>query len=153
MKKFGKAANAPLLRTFVERISALPALTHAAIEEVARALATEAGVKLGDLAQPVRLALTGTLASPPLFEMIEVLGLETTRRRVLALAASLESQGPELRHPMEETTTPAPETPGKDFIREIVEDDLAPGSTRPSRPASRPSRTATSTSATPSRSA
>ena len=28
---------------------------------------------------------------------------------------------------MEETTTPAPETPGKDFIREIVEDDLRTG--------------------------
>ena len=28
---------------------------------------------------------------------------------------------------MEETTTPAPETAGKDFIREIVEDDLAAG--------------------------
>ncbi len=28
---------------------------------------------------------------------------------------------------MEETTTPAPETAGKDFIREIVEDDLATG--------------------------
>ena len=92
LKKFGKAANAPLLRTFVERISALPALTHAAIEEAARALAAEAGIKLGDLAQPVRLALTGTLASPPLFEMIEVLGLETTRRRALALAAKIESE-------------------------------------------------------------
>ncbi|MBK6406892.1 MAG: glutamate--tRNA ligase [Holophagales bacterium] len=92
MKKFGKAANAPLLRSFVERISALPSLSHAAIEEAARALATEAGVKLGDLAQPVRLALTGTLASPPLFEMIEVLGLETTRRRALALAANIESE-------------------------------------------------------------
>ncbi|MBK9376478.1 MAG: hypothetical protein IPN03_22845 [Holophagales bacterium] len=90
MKKFGKAANAPLLRSFVERISALPSLSHAAIEEAARALAAEAGVKLGDLAQPVRLALTGTLASPPLFEMIEVLGLETTRRRALALAARIE---------------------------------------------------------------
>ena len=44
------------------------------------------------LGQPVRLALTGTLASPPLFEMIEVLGLETTRRRVLALAARIEEQ-------------------------------------------------------------
>ena len=28
---------------------------------------------------------------------------------------------------MEETTTPAPETPGKDFIREIVEEDLRSG--------------------------
>ena len=92
LKKFGKPANAPLLRTFLERIAAVEPLTHAGIEEAARALAAEAGVKLGDLAQPVRLALTGTLASPPLFEMIEVLGLETTRRRVLALAARIESE-------------------------------------------------------------
>ena len=92
LKKFGKAANAPLLRTFVERISALPSLGHAGVEEVARTLAAESGVKLGDLAQPVRLALTGTLASPPLFEMIEVLGLETTRRRALALAAKIEAE-------------------------------------------------------------
>ncbi|MHB8800134.1 MAG: glutamate--tRNA ligase [Thermoanaerobaculia bacterium] len=94
LKKFGKPANAPLLRTFLERIAAVTPLTHAGIEEAARALAAEAGVKLGDLAQPVRLALTGTLASPPLFEMIEVLGLEATRRRVLALAARIEGETP-----------------------------------------------------------
>ena len=92
LKKFGKPANAPLLKTFLKRIAAIEPRTHAGIEEAARALAAEAGVKLGDLAQPVRLALTGTLASPPLFEMIEVLGLETTRRRVLALAARIESE-------------------------------------------------------------
>lgn len=92
MKKFGKASNAPLLKTFLERISAVSPFAHAGLEEAARALATEAGVKLGDLAQPVRLALTGTLASPPLFEMIEVLGLPTTRRRVLALAARIENE-------------------------------------------------------------
>lgn len=92
LKKFGKPANAPLLRTFLERIAAVDSLTHAGIEEAARALAAEAGVKLGDLAQPVRLALTGTLASPPLFEMIEVLGLEATRRRVLALAERIERE-------------------------------------------------------------
>ena len=91
LKKFGKPANAPLLRAFLGRIETVTPLTHAGIEEAARALAAEAGVKLGDLAQPVRLALTGTLASPPLFEMIEVLGLETTRRRVLALVERIES--------------------------------------------------------------
>ena len=92
LKKFGKPANVPLLKTFLEKIAAVTPLTHGGIEEAARALAAEAGVKLGDLAQPVRLALTGTLASPPLFEMIEVLGLETTRRRVLALAARIEPE-------------------------------------------------------------
>jgi len=49
-------------------------------------------MKLGDLAQPARLALTGSLASPPLFEVMEVLGQETTLRRLHALAARLESE-------------------------------------------------------------
>ena len=59
---------------------------HTTLEEAGRALAAEKGIKLGELAQPARLALTGVLASPPLFEMIEVLGKETTRRRLMAFA-------------------------------------------------------------------
>lgn len=91
MKKFGKPETAALLRAFVERLSGVEPFTHAALEEAARSLATERGVKLGDLAQPARLAVTGSLASPPLFEMIELLGKETTRRRVLGLAERIEA--------------------------------------------------------------
>ena len=86
MRKFGKPNAAPLVRTLAERLSAAEPFTHAALEEAARALAAEKGLKLGDLAQPARLALTGVLASPPLFELIEVLGKETARRRLLAFA-------------------------------------------------------------------
>src|SRR5450759_5770266 len=68
------------------RTSSTEPFAHAALEEAARALTAEKGIKLGELAQPARLALTGVLASPPLFEMIEVLGTETTRRRLLAFA-------------------------------------------------------------------
>ncbi|HEX5856062.1 MAG TPA: glutamate--tRNA ligase [Thermoanaerobaculia bacterium] len=86
MKKWGKPESALLLRTLAERLSAVEPFSHAALEEAARALAAEKGIRLGDLAQPARLALTGVLASPPLFEMIEVLGKETTLRRLLAFA-------------------------------------------------------------------
>jgi len=86
LKKFGKPAVAPLVRDLAERLSAAAPFAHAALEEAARALAAEKGLKLGDLAQPARLALTGVLASPPLFEMIEVLGKETTARRLMAFA-------------------------------------------------------------------
>jgi glutamyl-tRNA synthetase len=86
LKKFGSPEGAPLLRTLAERLSATEPFSHLALEESVRALAAEKGRKLGDLAQPARLALTGVLASPPLFEMIEVLGEETTRRRLLAFA-------------------------------------------------------------------
>ncbi len=92
MKKFGKPEAAPLVRELAERLSAIEPFTRGALEEAARALAAEKGLKLGDLAQPARLALTGVLASPPLFELIEVLGRGTSRRRLLAFADLLARQ-------------------------------------------------------------
>jgi glutamyl-tRNA synthetase len=86
LRKFGKPDLAPILRSVVKRLDAVEPFRHAALEDVTRALAAEAGLTLGQIAQPVRLALTGSLASPPLFEMIEVLGKEAARRRILAFA-------------------------------------------------------------------
>ncbi len=48
----------------------------AALETAVREFATARGVKLGAVAQPLRAALTGSLASPGLFEVMEVLGRE-----------------------------------------------------------------------------
>ncbi len=93
LRKFGAPGNAPLVRDLAERLSAAAPFAHAALEEAARALAAEKGLKLGELAQPARLALTGVLASPPLFEMIEVLGRETTERRLLAFADRIAEPG------------------------------------------------------------
>jgi len=54
-----------------------------AIEEAFRKLAEEAtGGKLGKVAQPIRLALTGTTVSPSLFEVISILGREEVIRRL-----------------------------------------------------------------------
>jgi glutamyl-tRNA synthetase len=39
-------------------------------------------MKLVDLAQPIRLALTGETASPPIFGIMADLGRETTLRRL-----------------------------------------------------------------------
>jgi glutamyl-tRNA synthetase len=54
----------------------------AALEAAVRDTATEVGAKLGDLAQPLRAALTGQAASPPIFEVMEVLGREETVGRI-----------------------------------------------------------------------
>ncbi len=86
LKKFGKPENAPVLRTLAQRFSAVIPFAHPALEEEARRLAAESGLSLSALAQPVRLSLTGSLASPPLFELIEVLGKETSLRRIRAFA-------------------------------------------------------------------
>ena len=39
-----------------------------------RAYAEEAGVKLGQIAQPLRAALTGRMTSPGIFDVLVVLG-------------------------------------------------------------------------------
>ncbi|WP_132035744.1 glutamate--tRNA ligase [Aquabacter spiritensis] len=48
--------------------------TAGATEEVVRAYAQETGVKLGAVAQPLRAALTGRTTSPPIFDVLAVLG-------------------------------------------------------------------------------
>jgi glutamyl-tRNA synthetase len=64
------------------RLRGLEAWEPAALEGVFRQLAAELGVKLVDLAQPVRLLLTGRTASPPLFDMMALLGRDDTLRRL-----------------------------------------------------------------------
>ena len=56
--------------------------TAIATEAVVRSLADELGVKLGQLAQPLRAALTGRAASPPIFDVLEVLGREESLARI-----------------------------------------------------------------------
>ncbi|HYM02076.1 MAG TPA: glutamate--tRNA ligase [Stellaceae bacterium] len=54
----------------------------AALEDKARRFAEQHGLKLGALAQPLRAALTGTTASPPVFEVMAALGREETLGRL-----------------------------------------------------------------------
>jgi glutamyl-tRNA synthetase len=51
-----------------------------------RALAEKEGAKLGDLAQPLRVAVTGRTASPPIFDVMAVLGRDEALTRIRAHA-------------------------------------------------------------------
>jgi glutamyl-tRNA synthetase len=53
-----------------------------ALEARLRDFVAEKGVKLGTVAQPLRAALTGSLASPGIFEVMEVLGRDETLGRL-----------------------------------------------------------------------
>jgi glutamyl-tRNA synthetase len=55
-----------------------------ALEERARTFAEREGAKLGDIAQPLRAALTGRAASPPIFEVMAVLGPQEALTRIRA---------------------------------------------------------------------
>ncbi len=74
----GKAALAALL----ERFSVVNDWTAAALEAVVREHAEVSGTKLGKLAQPLRAALTGRAVSPPVFEVMTVLGRDETLARL-----------------------------------------------------------------------
>jgi glutamyl-tRNA synthetase len=57
--------------------------TGEALEKVTRALAEELGVGLGKILQPLRVALTGSAASPGMFDVLILLGRERSRTRIL----------------------------------------------------------------------
>ena len=54
----------------------------ASLEAAIRALADAKGLKLGQVAQPLRAALTGRAVSPPVFDVMAVLGREETLARI-----------------------------------------------------------------------
>jgi glutamyl-tRNA synthetase len=57
---------------------------HDFLDQAMRAAAQELGVKAGQMFQPIRVAVCGRKNAPPLFETLEVLGKETTLRRIQA---------------------------------------------------------------------
>jgi glutamyl-tRNA synthetase len=75
---------APLLSELTTRLKSIESFSHAELEKVFNALVAEKGLKLGKLAQPVRVALTGGTVSPGIFEVIEVMGKEKTLKRIEA---------------------------------------------------------------------
>ncbi|HWN42480.1 MAG TPA: glutamate--tRNA ligase, partial [Thermoanaerobaculia bacterium] len=81
--KFLKDPALPeLLETLRDRYAALPEFTKEALEAGLRALSEERGVKAGVLIHPVRMALSGAAGGPPLFDLVEVMGREASRRHL-----------------------------------------------------------------------
>lgn len=70
------------LADFTRRLSALDEWRQDALEEEARKFAEAASLKLGKLAQPLRAALTGTTVSPPIFEVMRILGRDECLARI-----------------------------------------------------------------------
>ncbi len=81
-KTFLTPAIAPMLKKLVQRFEAFPTYSKQEWEESFKKLVEEEEMKMGQVAQPVRVALTGRTASPGLFEVMEVLGRERTLFRL-----------------------------------------------------------------------
>jgi glutamyl-tRNA synthetase len=54
------------------------------VEDAIRRFAEAEGVKLGQVAQPLRVALSGSTVSPGIFEVLAILGPAETKARLLA---------------------------------------------------------------------
>jgi glutamyl-tRNA synthetase len=76
----------------IKRLEAAPPLDPPDLEALYRGLAAELGLKLVDLAQLTRIALTGRAASPPIFEVVALVGRDETLRRLRAAQAAAEAR-------------------------------------------------------------
>jgi glutamyl-tRNA synthetase len=81
-------AGAERLGLLIERLSTVEPLTAPALEALYRDLVVGLGLKLVDLAQLTRLAVTGRTASPPLFDVLAVLGRDEVLARLRAARAA-----------------------------------------------------------------
>jgi glutamyl-tRNA synthetase len=72
----------PALTDFRDKLADLPDWEKEAIHTVLTSIAEAHGLKLGKLAQPVRVAVTGTTVSPPMDVTLELLGREKTLDRI-----------------------------------------------------------------------
>ncbi|HCK68666.1 MAG TPA: glutamate--tRNA ligase [Nitrospina sp.] len=72
----------PLLKKVITGLSALDDFSSDTIESLFKKTVEEESLKLGKLAQPVRVALTGTTVSPGIYDVILLLGKEQTLKRL-----------------------------------------------------------------------
>jgi glutamyl-tRNA synthetase len=70
------------LADIAPRLAALDGWSAQSTEAAVREVSVECGVKLGDLAQPLRAALTGRTTSPGIFDVLAILGREESLARL-----------------------------------------------------------------------
>ena len=91
-KKHLKGAAAAPLRHAREKLAAISEWTPESIHEAVLAAAESAAVKLGKLAQPLRVAVTGTAMSPSIDQTLWLAGKSRTLARIDAAIAYIERE-------------------------------------------------------------
>ena len=79
------ADAAKALEAILEVIDSVPTIEGKELEETLRQLAEKMSMKAKELFMPLRVAVTGRSATPPLFDSMAVLGKERCRRRLRAV--------------------------------------------------------------------
>ena len=81
-QKFLKPAALEPLKLLADKLEDLEGYAHSDLEDAFKAVMDQTGLKLGKIAQPVRVALTGRTASPGIFEIIAILGKDRVLPRL-----------------------------------------------------------------------
>ena len=81
-KKNLNAESKPHLQHMREALASLPDWTAPAIHAQIEARAEQAGVGMGKVAQPIRVAVSGGSVSPPIDQTLEILGRDQTVKRL-----------------------------------------------------------------------
>ena len=82
-KKFLKTDIVQIFKEFIDKIKVIDkVLTHENLEPILNDLMKNHNLKLGKIAQPLRVALTGKKESPGIFEVITLLGKDRVLKRL-----------------------------------------------------------------------
>jgi glutamyl-tRNA synthetase len=90
-KKLDKARAAELLAAGGALLSSCELSDLPATEAMYRVEAERLGAKFGDLMMPLRVAVTGSRVSPPLFESIRLIGMRRAQGRIDRALAALQA--------------------------------------------------------------
>lgn len=91
-QKFLTPESAATLTALVELLRSASEWAAEPLEHAVKTWAEQRGTPLKDVAQPARVALTGRSASPPLFEVMAVLGRERSLARLSRSVERLQSR-------------------------------------------------------------
>jgi glutamyl-tRNA synthetase len=93
VKKFFKPEAARILTLLAEQLDLLDDLAEMRQEGAFKQVMAATGLGFGKIAQPVRVALTGTAVSPGIFDVIEVLGKARVLVRLKQAVEFIEAMG------------------------------------------------------------
>jgi glutamyl-tRNA synthetase len=90
--KFFKTEAVEPINLLIQKMEAASVFTIASLEAIFLSVMETTGLKLGKIAQPVRIALTGKTASPGIFEIMEIIGKERVIARLKQAVCYIENK-------------------------------------------------------------
>lgn len=92
-KKYLNKDTFPCIDKYREKIEALSTFDEKTLEQEAKKLAQEMGINWANIIHPVRVAVTGSSASPGIFEVLALLGKEKVLERLNSVGQQNLSNG------------------------------------------------------------